>query len=160
MLIFEATLGAALIISAFLALHIDETVYSIIFFGATLTILSALFFYMDAPFAAIFQIVIAVGAIAIFFLAGEMLTPRKKAPKKGRSVFIALAIASILSVLPILSELNVEVFSRSHDLSFASVLWRLRGLDVIAQSIVILTLALGIVMVLGKRGGKKRVWST
>jgi len=151
MLIFEAALAASLVISAFLALHLDETTYSIISFGAALTLLSAIFFYVNATFAAVFQIVVAVGAIAVFFLAGEMLTPKRKIQGR-RSIIIGLLIAFLLSLPPILSELNAEVFSRSYNLAFPSALWKFRGLDVIAQSIVILTLALGIVMVLRREG--------
>ena len=154
MFMYEAAFAAALVISAFLALHIDETIYAIISFGAALTLLSGLYFLMNAPFAGVFQIIIAVGAVAVFFLAGEMLTPKKGSPQKMRDKIIGLLVASILAVLPIISDLHVEAFSKSHDLSFASALWEFRALDVIAQSIVILMLALGIVMVLGGRGGK------
>ena len=154
MSLFDVAFAVALVISAFLALHIDETIYAIISFAAALTLLSGLYFLMNSPFAAVFQLVIAVGAIAVFFLAGEMLTPKRGSPQKMRDKIIGLLIAFILAVPPIVSDLRIEAFSKSHDLSFASALWELRALDVIAQSIVILTLALGIVMVLRGRGGK------
>jgi len=154
MSMYDAVFAAALVISAFLALHIDETIYAVISFGATLTLLSGLYFLMNAPFAAVFQLIVAVGALAVFFLAGEMLTPKKGSPQKMRAKIIGLLIASILAVPPIILDLHVEPFSKSYDLSFAQALWEFRALDVIAQSVVILTLALGIVMVLRGRGGK------
>jgi len=150
----EVVFAVALVISAFLALHIDETIYAIISFGAALTLLSGLYFLMNAPFAAVFQLVIAVGALAVFFLAGEMLTPKRSSPQRMRDKIIGLLIAAVLAVPPIILDLHVEPFSKSYSLPFASALWEFRALDVIAQSIVILMLALGIVMVLRGRGGK------
>jgi len=154
MLTYEVVFAAALVISAFLALHLDETIYAIISFGAALTLLSGLYFLMDAPFAAVFQLIVTVGAVAVFFLASEMLTPKKGSSQKTRDKILGLLVASALAVVPIISDLHVEVFSNSHDYSFAMALWEYRALDVIAQSIVVLTLALGIVMVLRGKGGK------
>ena len=154
MFIYEAVFAVALVISAFLALHLDETIYAIISFAAALTLLSGLYFLMNAPFAAVFQLIIAVGSVAVFFLASEMLAPKKDLPQKMRDKILGLLIASVLAVLPFLVDLNVRAFSKPHDLSFASALWEYRALDVIAQSIVVLTLALGIVMILKGRRGK------
>ena len=154
MLTYEDLFAVALVISAFLALHLDETIYAIISFAAALTLLSGLYFLMNAPFAAIFQLMIAVGAVAVFFLASEMLTPKKGLPQKMRGKILGLLIASVLAVLPLVVDLNVEASPKSHSLFFASALWEYRALDVIAQGIVVLTLALGIVMVLKRRRGK------
>jgi len=154
MFIYEAVFAVALVISAFLALHLDETIYAIISFAAALTLLSGLYFLMNAPFAAVFQLIIAVGSVAVFFLASEMLAPKKGLPQKMRDKILGLLIASVLAVLPFLVDLNIRTFSKPHDLSFASALWEYRALDVIAQSIVVLTLALGIVMILKGRRGK------
>ena len=153
MIIYEALFAAALVISAFLALHLDETIYAIISFAAALTLLSGLYFLMNAPFAAVFQLLVAVGAVAVF-LASEMLSPKRGSPQKMRDKILGILIASILAAVPILADLNVKAFSKSHSPSFASALWEYRALDVIAQSIVVLTLALGIVMVLKGRRGK------
>ena len=83
-----------------------------------------------------------------------MLTSKKGSPQKIRDKIIGLLIASVLAVPPIISNLHVEAFSKASGLSFSSALWEFRALDVIAQSVVILMLALGIVMVLKGRGGK------
>jgi len=154
MIIYEALFAAALVISAFLALHLDETIYAIISFAVALTLLSGLYFLMNAPFAAVFQLMVAVGAVAVFFLASEMLSPKRRLPQKMRDKILGILIASILAAVPILVDLNIKAFSKSHSPSFASALWEYRALDVIAQSIVVLTLALGIVMVLKGRRGK------
>jgi NADH:ubiquinone oxidoreductase subunit 6 (subunit J) len=160
MLIYESVFAAALVVSAFLALHIDETVYAVISFGTALTLLSALYFFMDAPFAAIFQLLLAVGALAVFLLAGEMLTPKSRSPQRKRENLAGLLVAVALAAIPVLSDLHIEVPNRSSRISFAQALWELRALDVIAQSIVILTLALGILTILKRRGGRRRLWST
>jgi len=154
MTMYETIFAAALIISAFLALHLEERIYAVISFAAALTLLSGLYFLMNAPFAAVFQLIVAVGAVAVFFLASEMLSPEKKSPQKMRDKILGFLIASILAAVPILVDLNVKAFSKSYSLSFASALWEYRALDVIAQSIVVLTLALGIVMVLRERRRK------
>ena len=151
---YDEIFAVALVVSAFLAMHIEETIYAVISFGVTLTLLSGLYFLMNAPFAAVFQLIVAVGAIAVFFLAGEMLTPKKRSSQKMKDKIIGLLIAAVLAVPPVILELRIEVFSRPYDLAFASALWEFRALDVIAQSIVILMLALGIVMVLRGKGGK------
>ena len=151
---YDEIFAVALVVSAFLAMHIEETIYAVISFGVTLTLLSGLYFLMNAPFAAVFQLIVAVGAIAVFFLAGEMLTPKKRSSQKMKDKIIGLLIAAVLAVPPVILELRIEVFSRPYDLAFASALWELRVLDVIAQSVIILMLALGIVMILGRGGGK------
>jgi len=152
--IYDVVLAVALVFSAFFAIHIEETIYAVISFGVTLTLFSGLFFLLNAPFAAVFQLIVAVGAIAVFFLAGEMLTPKKKSSQKMKDKIIGLLIAAVLAVPPVISDLRVEVFSRPYNPAFASALWKFRVLDVIAQSVVILILAIGIVMIL-KIGGRK-----
>ncbi|HIE18661.1 TPA: hypothetical protein EYP75_02945 [Candidatus Bathyarchaeota archaeon] len=152
--IYEAIFAVALVVSAFLALHLDETIYAIISFAAALTLLSGLYFLMNAPFAAVFQLIVAVGAVAVFFLASEMIAPKKGLSQKMRDKILGLLIASFLAAIPFLVDLNVKAFSKPHNLSFASALWEYRALDIVAQSIVVLTLAIGIVMVLKGRRGK------
>ncbi len=144
-----------LVVSAYLALHLENVKYAVISFGIMFTVLSALYFSLNASFAAVFQLVIAVGTIAVFFLAGEMLTPKRRMLQKLRSQILGIIIAVCLSVPSILLDLEVTTFTELHDLSFFSALWEFRALDVVAQGIVVLTLALGVIMVLKER--KKRI---
>jgi NADH:ubiquinone oxidoreductase subunit 6 (subunit J) len=141
----------ALVVSAFLALHLEKPTYAIISFGVMFTALSMLYFSLNALFAAVFQLVVAVGTIAVFFLAGEMLSPKKMTTQKPGNIILAIGFAICLSVPSLLLNLNAETFTVLTHLPFSSALWEFRALDILAQGVVILTLALGIVAVLKKR---------
>ena len=151
MFLYEEILAVALVVSAFLAVHFEDTTHAVISFGAMFTVLSALYFALNTPFAALFQLVIAVGTIAVFFLAGEMLTPKKESRQKLRNVVLGVVIAVALSLPAILLDLQADALMNPHNLSFFSALWEYRALDVIAQGVVILVLALGVATVLKER---------
>jgi len=151
---YESILAIALVVSAFLALHFENVIYAIISFGAMFVVLSAFYFSLNAQFAAVFQLVVAVGTIAVFFLAGEMLTPKREAPQKLRSKILGIIVALGLSIPPIILDFETDTLMKIHRISFPSALWGFRALDVIAQGVVILTLALGVATVLKER--KKR----
>jgi NADH:ubiquinone oxidoreductase subunit 6 (subunit J) len=146
--ILEDFLAVALVVSAFLALHLEKPVYAIISFGAMFTALSALYFSLNAPFAAVFQLAVAVGTIAVFFLASEMLSPKKITPQKSENIILAMLIAIGLSIPSLLLDFGVKTFTSFSGLSFSSALWDFRALDILAQGVVVLTLALGVVAVL------------
>lgn len=147
----EDALAVMLVVSAFLALHLENVTYAVVSFGVMFTVLSVLYFSLNAPFAAVFQLVVAVGTIAVFFLAGEMLTPKRRIPQRLWSKIVGVIIAVGLSVPSILLDFETNALMNLHDLSFASALWEFRALDVIAQGVVILILALGVVMILKER---------
>lgn len=159
---YDDAFAVALLVSAFLALHLENVTYAVVSFGVMFTVLSALYFSLNANYAAIFQIVVAVGTIAVFFLAGEMLTPKNRTPQKLRSGILGVIIAVMLSVPSILLDFESNASMNPNGLSFPSALWEFRALDVIAQGVVILTLALGIAMVLKerKKQGRTNDWST
>jgi len=148
---YEEILGVALVVSAFLAVHLENTTHAVISFGATFMVLSALYFALNTPFAALFQLIIAVGTIAVFFLAGEMLTPKTKSHQKLRNRVLGVIVAVALSLPAILLDLQADTLINPHNLSFSSALWEFRALDVIAQGVVILVLALGVATVLKER---------
>lgn len=109
-----------------------------------------------AIFAAVFQIAVGVGTLAVLFLSGEMLgdKPKKKASSKRTGALIgAGAVLSLPAIFLSVSGSTVT----SSNLDFGDALWNVRGLDVVLQAIVILTVALGIAVVLyekKKKGGK------
>jgi NADH:ubiquinone oxidoreductase subunit 6 (subunit J) len=151
MFLLEALLAVALVVSAFLALHLEKPTSAIISFAAMFTVLSMLYFILNVPFAAVFQLVVAVGTIAVFFLAGEMLSPKKIASQKLKNIILTICFAISLSVPSLLLDLNVETFTILTYFSFSSALWEFRAIDILAQGVVIITLALGIVAVLKER---------
>lgn len=157
---YEDLFAVAFVVSAFLALHLENVTYAVISFGAMFTVLSALYFSLNAPFAAVFQLVIAVGTIAVFFLAGEMLKPKRQIPQKFQSKILGIIVAVGLSVPSILLDFEADALMKPYSLSFSSALWEFRALDVIAQGVVILTLALGVLIVLKERKKEGKGWST
>lgn len=148
MIICDIIFTVALIVSAFLALHLEETIHAVISFGVMFAILSAFYFNLGAPFAAVFQLAVAVGTIAVLFLAGEMFSPKRRTSQKLRKNILGVIAALMLSVPPIVLSLGSDTSMKPNVSSFSFALWGLRPLDVVAQGVVVLTLALGVVMVM------------
>ena len=154
-MIFEI-LAVGLIISAVLALFLEEVIYSVAALSATFFFTAFIYMQNDAIFAAVFQIAVGVGTLAILFLSGEMLgdKPKKKASPKRTGALIGAG--AILSLPAIFLSVSGSTGTTSN-LDFGDALWNVRGLDVVLQAIVILTVALGISIVLyeqKKKGGQ------
>ena len=153
-MILEA-LSIGLIVSACLALFLDEAVYSVAALAGTFLFTALLYLENGAVYAAIFQFAVGVGTLAILFLSGEMLSD-KPAKKTSLEKIIALIGAGVVLSFPAIF-LSVSgstgVYS---DASFGNALWNLSGVDVILQALVILTVTLGIAIILHEQrnGGK------
>ena len=144
------TICIGLLISACLAILLDEAVYSVAALAVTFLLTSALFAVSNAVFAAIFQFALGIGTVAILFLEGEGLSEKPLQKNKLTAPIIAVAVGILMSVPAIffsVSSPNTNIVSTG----FAAALWDLRGLDVVLQSLVILTLAMGIAIVLYER---------
>jgi len=59
-----------LVVSAFLAIYLDDAVYSVASLASTLVLVAILYSLNDAVFAAVFQLGISAGALAVLFLSG------------------------------------------------------------------------------------------
>ena len=97
-----------------------------------------------------------VGTLAILFLSGEMLgdKPTKKTSPKRTGALIG--VGAVLSLPAIFLSVSGSTGTTSN-LDFGDALWNVRGLDVVLQAFVILTVALGIAIVLyekKKKGGQ------
>jgi len=153
-MIFEI-LAVSLIVSAILALFLDEVIYSVAALAGTFFFIAFIYVLNGAIFAAIFQIAVGVGTLAVLFLSGEMLGDKpteKSSPKR----IGALIGAGILLSLPAIF-LSVSGSSGTFsDVSLGEALWNVRGLDAILQALVILTVALGIAIILfeKRKGGQ------
>lgn len=151
-MILEA-LTIGLVISACLAIFIDEAVYSIVALAGTFLFTSAIYASSGAIFAAVFQFAIGVGTLAILFLSGEMLggkMEKKPKPKNMLAVFVTGALLSLPAIF-------LSVFGTTASvppLSFGETLWNLRAADVALQGLVILGVALGIGIVLFEKKRK------
>ncbi len=148
-------LALILLVTAFLAIHFKNAFYSIISFGAMFVSLSAFYFGLNAQFAAVFQLVVAVGTIAVFFLVSEVFTSEKDEDETVKDRILGVIIALTLSIPSFIIDLKENHLLLSpRGLSFPYAMWRLRVLDVIAQGVVALTLALGIMIILKRRSVK------
>jgi NADH:ubiquinone oxidoreductase subunit 6 (subunit J) len=151
--IVEIVLSVGLIITACLALFLDEVVYSVAAFAGTILFTAVLYAVNGSTWAAIFQFAVGIGTLAILFLSGEMLSDKplkKTSPEK----FAALLGIGVVLSLPALF-LSVTPSSSGSigfpSASFGDALWSLNGIDVVLQALVILTVALGIAIILYER---------
>jgi NADH:ubiquinone oxidoreductase subunit 6 (subunit J) len=154
-MIFEI-LAVGLIISAVLALFLDEVIYSVAALAGTFLFTALIYVENGAVFAAVFQFAVGVGTLAILFLSGEMLgdKPKKKISPKRTGALVG--VGAVLSLPAIFLNVTGSTLTNSN-LDFGDALWNVRGLDVVLQALVILTVALGIAIVLyekKKKGGQ------
>lgn len=66
------------IIFAFLAVEIKKILYAVISFASMCVTIGAIFWILNAPYVAVFQILIYAGAVVAIFLAAIMLTSKKE----------------------------------------------------------------------------------
>jgi NADH:ubiquinone oxidoreductase subunit 6 (subunit J) len=148
-------LSIGLIVSACLALFLDEAVYSVAALAGTFFFTALIYALDGAVFVAIFQFAVGVGTLTILFLSGELLS-EKAVKKTSPNKALALIAGGVALSLPALFLSISGSTSAGVNISFGNGLWNLNGMDVILQGLVILTVALGIVIVLyEKRNGGK-----
>ena len=155
-MIFELV-SAGLIVSACLAIFLDEAVYSVAALAGTFMLTAFMYELNGAIFVAIFQFAVGIGTLAILFLSGEMLSEKPVKKTQPRGVIGVVVMGVLLSLPPIFFSISSENAVTS-GVPFGEALWDLRALDVVLQGIVIMTVALGTVIVLyaKKKGGQKR----
>jgi len=150
----ETALAIGLVTSAVFAIYLKETVASVLSLGSMLVLLSLLYFSLNAPFAAIFQLALGIGTVAVFLLAGDTLTKKSDEKTSSKTKILGLFAAVILSIPVIVGTVATQTLTREINLSLSSALWDLRAIDVLAQGIVVLTLALGVVFLLKEERGR------
>jgi NADH:ubiquinone oxidoreductase subunit 6 (subunit J) len=141
-------LAIGLVVSAFLAVILDDAVYSVVSLATTLMLMAILYSLNDASFAAVFQLGISVGTLAVLFLSSETLSEKTNQRKPLRKVLLATVAAILLSVPSFLVSVGGPSSNVSSDVSFPEALWNLRAIDIVLQGLVIMTVALGIAIVL------------
>ena len=148
-------LAVGLIISACLAIFLEEAVYSVVALAAMFFLTSILYAFSGAVFVAVFHFAVGAGTLAILFLSGEMLT-QKPAKKTPRKTLLLLIMAGALLSLPAIFLSVSGSTTTSAGVAFEEALWNLRALDVVLQGLVMMGVALGIAIVLReKRKGAK-----
>ena len=151
----ETAIAIGLVTSAVFAIFMKETVASVLSLSTMMILLSLLYFNLNAPFAAIFQLALGTGTAAIFLLAGDTLTTKRNEKTSTKTVLVGLVASAILSVPIIVGTVAPQSLSSSVELSLSSALWDLRAVDVLAQGLVILTAALGVVLLLREERRRK-----
>lgn len=144
----ETGLAVGLIFAAFFAIYLKETLASVLSLTTLLTLLSLLYFSLDAPFAAIFQLTLGIGTSAIFLLAGDLLTKKSDAKTSSKHILLGVVVSILISLPVLLGTEVTETFTRTVSVSISNALWELRSIDIVAQGLVVLTVALGVVFLL------------
>lgn len=149
-------LSAGLVITACLAIFLDEAVYSVVALAGTFLFTSLLYALSGAVFVAVFQFAVGAGTLAVLFLSGEMLSERPLKKTLPKNLLTVVLAGALLSLPPIFLSISTPA-SEVSGVSFGEALWTLRAGDVAIQGLVIMTVALGIAIVLyeKKNGGKQ-----
>ena len=66
------------ILSAILTVELKDILYAILSFCGMCIILGAIFWILNAPYVAVFQLLVYAGAIVSIFIAAVMLTTREE----------------------------------------------------------------------------------
>ena len=152
---FETILAIGMITSAVFAIYLKETVSSVLSLSTMMLLLSLLYFNLNSPFAAIFQLAIGAGTAAIFLLAGDSLTKKNDAKTSTKTKFAAIIASAILSIPVIVGTVITQTITSSVDFSLSTALWELRAVDVLAQGLVVLVAALGVAILLKDKQRRK-----
>lgn len=141
-------LASGLVVSAFLAVYLEDAVYSVVSLAGTLLSVAVLYSLNGATYVAVFQLAISVGMLAVLFLSSEMLSEKPREKKALKHVFLAVVAALVLSIPSVFFSVGTTPVNVSSDISFPEALWNLRAIDVVLQGLVITTVALGTAIVL------------
>lgn len=131
-----------------MAIWLDNAVYSVAALTGVLVLVAILYSLNDAGFAAVFQLGISMGTLAVLFLSGETLTEKTNQRKPLKKAFLAVIAAILLSLPSLLISVGTPTTNASAQVSFPQALWNLRAVDIVLQGLVIMTVALGIAIVL------------
>ncbi len=148
--------SVGLLITACLAIFLEEAVYSVAALAGTFFLTSLLYAFSGAGYVAVFQFAVGIGTISILFLSGEMLSERpltKTKPTAAAAVGVLGAVLALPAILFTLSTPN----NVSSSITLGEALWDYSAVDVVLQGLVILTVAIGITIILYERNnGKQR----
>jgi len=148
--------SAGLIISACLAIFLDEAVYSVAALAGTFFLTALLYALNGAVFVAIFQFAVGIGTLAILFLSAEMLSEKPIAKTKPSRSVLVVVMGVVLSLPAIFLSIS-SPNAATYNVEFGDALWNYRAFDVVLQGLVVMTVALGIAIVLyqKKRNGER-----
>lgn len=148
-------LSTGLVITACLAIFLDDAIYSVVALSGTFLFTSALYALSGAVFVAVFQFAVGAGTLAVLFLSGEMLSEKSLKKTRGRNLLGTFVAGVLLSLPPIFLSISTPT-NDGPSVSFGEALWSLRAGDIALQGLVVMTVALGIAILLyeKKKGAK------
>ena len=154
-MLFETILAIGMIVSAVFAIYLKETIASVLSLSTLMLLLSLLYFNLNAPLAAIFQLALGAGTAAIFLLAGDTLTTQRDATTSLKTKFLAVIASAVLCVPMIVGTIETGSVIESMEISLSETLWDLRAIDILAQGLVVLTAAIGVIILLREERRRK-----
>ncbi|MDG6223453.1 MAG: hypothetical protein IAX21_09540 [Candidatus Bathyarchaeota archaeon] len=154
-MLFETFLAIGIITSAVFAIYLKETIASVLSLSTLMLLLALLYFNLNAPLAAIFQLALGTGTAAIFLLAGDTLTTERDAKTSLKTKFLAIIASLVLCVPMLIGTVETDFSIQSMEISLSQTIWDLRGIDVLAQGLVVLTAAIGVILLLREERRKK-----
>jgi len=116
--------------SAIFALETRELIYAAIALAISMLGIAGFFLLLDAPFVAMFQIAVYVGAVAVLIIFAVMLvstkalfTPREDKKRKGAGIVLMLIIMASLGAILLASGLNGQFgnFNESQAIDFREI---------------------------------------
>lgn len=147
-------IAAVLVISACLAIYLDEAMYSVVSLACVFAMIIILYALSGATYAAIFQLAMGTGTLVALFLAGEMFSEAAQKKKQLKKTIGVIALALLISLPSIFLSIEVTPIVSVSSVSFAKALWTLRSADVILQGLVIIAVAIGITVILYEKRGR------
>ena len=139
--------AVGLVVSACLAIFLDEAVHSVTALAGAFFFTAVLFLLSGAVFVAIFQFAVGVGTLAVLFLSGEMLTEKFKKKTSLKTALTVLVAGAFLGLPAVFLSIPVST-ATGFGVSFEESLWSLRAPDVVLQGLVVMVVAIGIAIVL------------
>jgi NADH:ubiquinone oxidoreductase subunit 6 (subunit J) len=149
-------LAIGLVLSAFLAMYLDEVIYAVTSLGCTYILMAIIYALDGAIYVAVFQLTIGAGTIVILLLSGEMLSEKPNERKPLKNIIFALTVAIFLSFPSVFLSFSYATAAEASNFDFVHALWNLRVVDIILQGLVILSVALGVAIILHRQneGGR------
>jgi multisubunit Na+/H+ antiporter MnhB subunit len=154
-MLFETILAIGMIVSAVFAIYLKETIASVLSLSTLMLLLALLYFNLNAPLAAIFQLALGAGTAAIFLLAGDTLTTKRDETTPTKTKFLAIVASAILCIPMIIGTVETNSVIKSMEISLSQTIWDLRAIDVLAQGLVVLTAAIGVIVLLREERRRK-----
>jgi NADH-quinone oxidoreductase subunit J len=153
-IVINAILIVTMVIAALYTVMVTRLLHSAIGLGITSAVLAILIFRLASPLTAVFELSVCSGLISAIFISTisltQRLTPEKlEVRKKERlrrfwllPVVLAAAVV-VLSLIHVSATFGLAAQPAENNVNI--ILWRLRHLDLVGQTAILLAGAFGVV---------------